>query len=174
MAGLAIRNSVAGDIAAIDRLYPAAFPDDELRPLVTTLLHDTPDVLSLVAVAGAALIGHVAFTSCRVTGDRRAVALLAPLAVAPGWQQRGVGSALVRAGLDRLRADGIVQVFVLGDPGYYRRFGFVMERSVTPPCPVPDAWRDAWQSVRLHDAGPVLHGTLIVPPVWTDPALWAP
>jgi putative acetyltransferase len=172
VSGFEIRDGGADDLAGIEPLYADAFPDEELRPLVRALLQDTPGVLSLVAAEGAALIGHVAFTSCCVKGET--VSLLGPLAVTPAWQRRGVGSALVRAGLERLRSSGISQVFVLGDPAYYRRFGFAAERAVVPPCPIPKDWQDAWQSFSLKDAAPKLRGTLTVPPAWNDPALWLP
>lgn len=169
-----IREGGLNDFATIERLYPDAFPHEELRPLVRRLLQETPDVLSLVAIAESALIGHVVFTSCSVTDGSGAVALLGPLAVATAWQKQGVGGALVRAGLDRLRSADFEQVYVLGDPAYYGRLGFEAERSVAPPFPIPGEWREAWQSITLRNAAPRLRGTLSVPPAWNEPALWAP
>jgi putative acetyltransferase len=171
--GFEIRESTARDGAAIDKLYPEVFPDEDLRPLVKSLLRDTPGVLSLVAVGGGAVIGHVAFTRCAVGDGSGAAALLGPLAVAPAWQGRGVGSALVRTGFERLHAGGFDQVFVLGDPAYYRRFGFEADTAVAPPHPVPDEWRTAWQSVKLHRDAPTRQATLRVPKAWDEPALWA-
>jgi putative acetyltransferase len=170
------RESRPADRAALDRLYAAAFPEEELRPLVRALLQDTPGVLSLVAADAdtGRLVGHVALTPCRLApGDGR-VALLGPLAVTPDRQRRGVGRALVAAGLARLRADGAVRVFVLGDPDYYRHFGFAPERAVAPPYPLPAAWRDAWQALALAQSPAPLQGTLSVPAAWADPAYWAP
>ena len=172
MTGFEIRGGTASDFGKIERLYPDAFPEEDLGPIVRALLQETPGTLSLVAVAGSELVGHIVFTSCRV-GDAP-VALLGPLAVATAWQRRGAGSALVREGLERLRAAGVSQVFVLGDPTYYRRFGFAPERSVATPCPIPEDWRDAWQSLSSKADTPKLRGTLTVPPAWADPALWAP
>jgi putative acetyltransferase len=169
-----IREGALNDFAKIERLYPDAFPTEELRPLVRALLQNTPNVFSLVALAGSALIGHIVFTPCGVTGGSGAVALLGPLAVATAWQKRGIGSALVQAGLDRLRSADFDQVFVLGDPAYYRRFGFEAERSVAPPFPLPDDWREAWQSITLRSTASKLRGTLSVPQAWNEPTLWAP
>jgi putative acetyltransferase len=183
-AGIEIRDTRPDDLAAIERLYADAFPDEELRPLVRTLLQETPGVLSLAATAetdaeteaaagaGPALVGHVAVTPCAVRGAAARAALLGPLAVAPARQRSGIGRALVDAGLDRLRGAGVARVFVLGDPGYYRRFGFAPERAVTPPYPLPGAWGDGWQSLALAPAP--LHGALEVPPAWAEPAYWAP
>jgi putative acetyltransferase len=169
-----IREGVLSDFAKIEGLYPVAFPNEDLRPVVRALLQDTPDVLSLVAIAESALIGHVAFTPCSVTGGHDAVVLLGPLAVATAWQKRDIGSALVRAGLDWLRSAEFDQVFVLSDPAYYARLGFEAERSVAPPFPLPEEWREAWQSIALRSTAPRLRGTLSVPRAWNEPNLWAP
>ena len=169
-----IREGVLSDFAEIEPLYADAFPNEQLRPLVRALLQDTPSVLSLVAIAGSVLIGHIVFTRCSMAGGSDGVALLGPLAVAPTWQKRGVGSALVRAGLDRLRSADLDRVFVLGDPAYYSRFGFEAERSVVPPFRLPEEWRAAWQSISLRSTASRLQGTLSVPPAWNEPTLWAP
>ena len=174
MDNLDIFEGVSGDFTQIDRLYPDAFPNEELRPLVKALLKDTPGVLSLVARAASALIGHVIFTPCGVTGSGNTDALLGPLAVATAWQKRGVGTVLVRAGLDRLRSAAFDRVFVLGDPAYYGRFGFDAEQLVAPPFPIPEEWRDAWQSIALRSPAPRIRGTLSVPRAWNEPSLWAP
>jgi len=126
-----------------------------------------------VALAAGAVAGHVVFARCAVGDDPEPVALLGPLAVAPAHQGRGLGSGLVRAGLDRMRGAGVARIFVLGDPAYYGRHGFAAERRVVPPYPLPEAWRDAWQSVRLDGAPPAPPGTLRVPVPWRRPALWA-
>ncbi len=174
MSAAAIRESAAGDGAALDRLYARAFPAEDLRPLVAALLGmDRRTVLSLVAGPPGAPTGHCVFTRCAVDDGPLDAALLGPLAVDPDRQGRGVGSALVRDGLDRLRAAGTARVFVLGDPRYYGRFEFAPEPAVSPPCPIPDAWRPAWQSLALAEGAPPV-GPLAVPEVWRDPALWAP
>lgn len=168
-----IRESLPGDLAAIEALYPDAFPDEDMLPLVRQLLRDTPGILSLVAIIDASLVGHVIFTPCGVgAGDHRA-ALLAPLAVAGKWQRRGIGSAIVRAGLQRLASAGVSHVYVLGDPAYYGRFGFAPEADVAPPYPLPAEWRGAWRSKSLAGAE-TLRGRLALPPVWLRPELWAP
>jgi putative acetyltransferase len=174
MDGVDIRESSDSETAEIERLYAAAFPEEDLRPLVRNLLKDTPGVRSLVAAGRSGLFGHIVFTPCRVTGADAAVALLGPLAVDAVWRQRGVGGALVRTGLDRLRQAGVGRVLVLGDPAYYGRFGFEREDALAPPFALPTAWRDAWQSTGLTDDALPHDGRLIVPPAWNDPKLWAP
>ncbi|MCG8440463.1 MAG: N-acetyltransferase [Caulobacterales bacterium] len=171
---LQIAESGAGDLAAIERLYPDAFPGEDLLPLVRGLLADPSRPLSLVAKSDGELIGHGAFTTCRVDSAPQKVALLGPLAVAADAQGRGVGAALVRAGLERLKSAGFARVFVLGDPAYYERFGFKAETSVAPPYPLPSEWLGAWRSVRLQDTAPHPKGTLQVPEIWDRRSLWLP
>ena len=165
-----VRSSTSADDAFIESLYPAAFPDEDLVPLVRELVA-RPDVLSLVATIEGAIVGHVAFTMCGIHRTDVTAALLGPLAVSPESQRQGVGSLLVRRGMERLPDVNVV--LVLGDPAYYGRFGFTPERSIETPFPIPVAWRDAWQSLRQRDAVDCA-GKLVVPGPWNEPALWAP
>jgi putative acetyltransferase len=169
-----VRESLPNDIASIETLYPDAFPDEDLLPLVRELLSKDPIVLSLIGLADRALVGHVIFTACSIAGRTDQVALLGPLAVAPNWQRQGIGGALIRKGFQRLKSDGVTQVYVLGDPAYYGRFGFERENSVRPPYPLPEEWSGAWQSISLCGAKQPLHGELSLPQAWLQPALWAP
>ena len=171
---IAIRESLPSDLASIEKLYSDAFPDEDLLPLVIELLQEAPIVLSLVAMIGASLAGHVIFTRCSIAGNTDKVALLGPLAVAPAWQRQGIGSAIVRSGLQRLKNAGVTQVYVLGDPAYYGRLDFVPEDGVAPPYPLPEEWRGAWQTISLRSAGPPRRGKLSVPQPWLQPGLWAP
>ena len=175
MEKLEVRESRPDDLPAVEALYPDAFPDEDLLPLVKDLLRETPPVLSLVATIDRRLVGHVVFTPCHVRGAPGTKhALLAPLAVATARQRQGVGRALVSAGLQALEKSGVGQVFVLSDPAYYARLGFTAEADVTPPYPLPDAYAGAWQSIALGDRTPRSHGTLVVSPTWQQPALWGP
>ena len=169
-----IRNSRTDDWAALESLYPQAFPDEDLLPLLRDLLHDAVNVISLVATIAAEPAGHVIFTRCGVVGDGVTVALLGPLAVAPAQQKQGVGSALVRAGLGRLEDEDVALVCVLGDPAYYGRFGFRTESSLEPPYPLPAEWQSAWQSRCIATGATPCTGKLDVPGPWRKPELWAP
>ena len=171
-----IRDSAPGDWPMIEALYRAAFPNEDLLPLVHALLREPATVLSLAATIGPALAGHAMFTACALTGSDDRAALLGPLAVIPRWQRRGVGSALVSAGLNRLRRDRITRVYVLGDPAYYGRFGFCRagDTGAGPPYPLPAPWRSAWQSLALDRTAPASRGALRVPRPWRSPALWRP
>lgn len=172
--GELIREGTASDFPALETLYPLAFPDEDLLPLLRELFAGDFELLSLVAEADGAVIGHVLFTLARVGGSDSKVAMLAPLAVAPDRQKQGIGSALVRNAFDRLTGDRVSHVYVLGDPAYYGRFGFVPEPNVLTPRPIPEEWRDAWQSKGLSSGAPALSGPLVLPDPWNAPELWAP
>lgn len=168
-----LRPGRADDFAALERLYPRAFPDEDLLPLLRDLLNGQAPVLSLVAEQGGQIVGHVAFTECGVEGQPGQVAMLAPLAVAPEVQRTGIGSALVREGLHRVTEQGAVRALVLGDPAYYGRFGFQAETGIAPPYTLPDEWVAAWQGLVLDPDSPALHGVLDVPQAWKCPGLWS-
>lgn len=157
---------------ALRTLYAAAFPGEDLFPLVDALLAEgQPAVLSLAAFVGDDLAGHVLFTRGSVAGHHGQVALLGPLGVVPSRQKQGIGKALIGDGLERLARDGVRQVHVLGDPAYYGRIGFAAHAGVAPPFPLPGHWAPAWQMRTLRDAAPAT-GTLSLPDPWMDPALW--
>ena len=171
---VAIRDVEQADGPAIDSLYPKAFPDEELLPLVRALSKPGTRAIPLVGVVDSQVAGHVIFTLCGISGDELRAALLAPLAVAPEWQRQGVGTALVTAGLERMKEEGVSIVCVLGDPAYYGRFGFESEALIEPPYPLPPEWAGAWQSCYIDDALRGSKGSMRVPSEWQDRALWAP
>jgi len=167
-----IREGEPRDVPLIEALYPQAFPEEDLLPLVKELLEEASTVYSLVAIVGGVLVGHVIFTTCEIAGNTDKVALLGPLAVAPAHQRQGIGSVMVNAGLARMKNAGMDCVLVLGDPAYYGRFGFEPDDGVTPPYPLPDEWHDAWQSRSLSQEKKPIHGKLIVTQPWRQKALW--
>lgn len=169
-----IRDSGPSDLAALESMYPQAFPDEDLVPLIRELLREKVDTLSLVATIESSLVGHVLFTRGRLADSEDAVALLGPLAVSPDRQRFGIGSALVREGLDRLQREGVQQVLVLGDPAYYGRFGFTTESSVLTPYELPAEWATAWQSLTLGSNRAPGSGKLMLPEPWMRQELWSP
>jgi putative acetyltransferase len=116
-----VRDEQTADIAAIRALVTAAFGQPLEALLVDRLRADGDAVLSLVAVEDGELIGHVLLS--RLTARFPALAL-APVAVLPARQGTGIGGRLIRAALARAAEAGWQAVFVLGEPAYYRRFGF--------------------------------------------------
>jgi len=169
-----IRESMQADVAAIESLYPEVFPDEDLLPLVRDLLRDAAIAISLVGAIDLQIAGHAIFTKCGVVGSGIRAALLGPLAVAPAWQRQGIGSAIVRAGIQRLKDSDVNLVCVLGDPAFYGRLGFVPQTHIEPPYRLPAEWQGAWQSQYLDDTPVPCNGKLTVPPQWQQPALWAP
>ncbi len=167
-----VRESTRNDLPALESLYPAAFREEDLLPLVRQLVAERPDVNSIVAEADGGVVAHAAFSDCGVDGRAARVALLGPAAVSPDWQRRGLGGKLIRSGIERTIEAGFARVMVLGDPGYYRRFGFEADTEVKPPYELPEKWRTAWQSIRLSDAN--VAGTLMVPEPWRPKELWLP
>jgi len=121
-----IRPEQPGDAAAVRHVNERAFPTSIEADIVDALRVSCPDRLSLVAVDEGRVVGHILFSPAvlnTTAGELRGMAL-APMAVLPERQNRGVGSDLVRAGLGILRQRGCPFVIVLGHPAYYPRFGF--------------------------------------------------
>jgi putative acetyltransferase len=160
-----IRRESARDAEAIDAVTAAAFarpgtpgPSAEVR-LVRELRADPAwlPTLSLVAVTtGDEVTGHVLCTRGHV--GAAPVLGLGPLSVRPDWQRRGVGSALMHAVLGAADALDEPLVALLGDPGYYRRFGFQLsqEYRIVPPRP---EWRAHFQVRPLAGYRPEIRGT---------------
>lgn len=104
-------------------------------------LRGSPDSISLVATIGDRVVGHILFTPITIEPAARVrVAGLAPMAVRPENQRSGLGSQLVRAGLDHCRQHGYAAVVVVGHPEFYPRFGFMRAGAKGLRCefPVPD------------------------------------
>ena len=169
-----LRKSLPTDWDDLEELYSAAFPDEDLVPLLRGLLIEENGVFSFVAICDGMLVGHIVFTMCGIAGRGEKVGLLGPLAVSPLVQRQGIGSALIEGGLNRLKSEGASQVQVLGDPAYYSRLGFRPDVSVAPPYDLPLEWQTAWQSFSLVDVESGFSGTLLVPTPWREPTLWAP
>jgi putative acetyltransferase len=118
-----IRPEQPGDAAAVRSVHEAAFPGHDEARLVDALRAAGRMVVSLVAEDNGRIVGHVAFSPVTVEGASDGVGL-APVAVIPTAQRGGIGSRLIRSGLDICRQNGFGFVVVLGAPAYYGRFGF--------------------------------------------------
>jgi putative acetyltransferase len=129
-----IRPERPEDAACVRALLDAAFGGDTESKVVEQLRADGDFVLSLVAENGKGIVGYAGFPRLVLRLDERNVPVsgLAPVGVSPPLQRRGIGGALIRDGLARLKDRAERLVFVLGDPAYYGRFGFtVMEGFVS-------------------------------------------
>lgn len=138
MSDYTIRPEAPGDAAAIHDLVeqafaPMPFSEGDEQDLVDQLRADGDLTLSLVAVdARGAIIGHIGFSP--VTIDHAACGWfqMAPVSVCPARQLQGIGSALIEAGLARLREQGAMGAAVVGNPVYYERFGFMVIDGLAP------------------------------------------
>ena len=121
-----IRPERREDIPGVRHVNQAAFDEAAEASLVDALRQHADPVVSLVALDEDAVVGHILFSPVTLLphGDRQIMGL-APMAVLPERQRRGIGSALVRTGLDECRRFGFDAVVVLGHADYYPRFGFM-------------------------------------------------
>jgi len=170
-----IRAEEPADFAAIAEVNRLAFCGEGEAALVAKL-RDWPGFipeLALVAVKGGKIVGHILISPVEIApegGAARAVPVLslAPMAVLPELQNRGIGSALVRRGLDEARRLGHRIVVVVGHPHYYPRFGFepARPRGLEAPFPVPD---EAFLVLELvPGALRGVRGTVVYPPAFDE------
>jgi putative acetyltransferase len=133
-----IRPAAPEDAAGIRQVHLGAFPTAAEADLVQELERAGDAVVSIVA-EDEGIVGHVLFSRMEVLADGRPLAALglAPVAVVQSRQSEGIGGALIEAGLSRADELGTDIVFLLGEPGYYRRFGF--EASAAEPFASPYA-----------------------------------
>ena len=135
-----IRDEHPADIAAIHSVTTAAFAgkpySSQTEARIVDALRDAGVLtLSLVAVRGTEVIGHVAFSPVLIAGEARGWYGLGPVSVLPELQGLGIGAALIKGGLDRLKRLDAKGCVLLGDPGYYGRFGFAADPGLTYPGP---------------------------------------
>ena len=120
-----IRTEAPEDIDATRTVNENAFPTRLEAELVDTLRQLAHPIVSLVAVTGGRVTGHILFTPVTLLSHPATLLMgLGPMAVMPTHQRRGVGSGLVWMGLEECRRLGAAAVVVLGHPDYYPRFGF--------------------------------------------------
>lgn len=149
------------DVESIRRVNILAFANHpfsrQTEHLIVEALRaaDALDI-SLVADLDGSVVGHIAFSKARIGGESPGWYLLGPVAVLPEFQGRGIGRALVEAGLDALRSRGAGGCVLVGDPAFYTRFGFEQVPGVT--CAgVPDAYVLCLRLAGPMPSGPAAH-----------------
>jgi putative acetyltransferase len=121
-----IRPETLGDVVAIRIVEEVAFGRPDEARLIDDLRAAGDCVFSLVAVDDDTVVGHVLFSQMKAPFPALA---LGPVAVQPEYRRKGIGSRLIREGIARSEAAGWAGIFVLGDPAFYRRFGFGVARA---------------------------------------------
>jgi len=179
---LIIRTAKESDRNEILNIHKRAF-GKEKGPVISKLVDDLLDdetarpILSLVAVNDDKLIGHILYTKVRITQTESPVSaqILAPLAVLPEFQKRGIGQKLINEGLKRLKASGTELVFVLGHPTYYPRCGFAPagKQGFEAPYPIPEEHSAAWMVQALNgDALRNINGKVECSRALNEPQHW--
>lgn len=138
-----IRPETPADLAGIRAVNLAAFADHphsrQTEHLIVEALRDAGALaVSLVAEENGKVAGHIAFSVAPVDDLDQGWYLLGPVAVLPGLQRQGLGSALVRAGLEALRALGAQGCALVGDPAFYTRLGFRQAARLAYPGVPPE------------------------------------
>lgn len=138
------------DLGSIKKIIESAFSEEEntlIFELASSLLSEktNPPIISHVAIVNDHLVGYVSYSpiflnvDCNLSGY-----ILSPLAVSKEYQSKGIGTALIRTGIEILSNQLIDFLLVYGDPSYYQKFGFREElgRSFLPPFPLkyPSGW----------------------------------
>jgi putative acetyltransferase len=145
-----IRSELAADRMAVRAVHQAAFDRDGEGNLVDVLRERAAPLVSLVADDSGSIVGHILFSPVTLSGHPDAKIMgLAPMAALPARQREGIGSALVRAGLDTCGPLGVDAVVVVGHPEYYPRFGFLPASQFGLSCEydVPD---DVFMALELR------------------------
>lgn len=165
-----IREEVPADHAAVRRVHEAAFGDHGVKVAdLNEALRETGG-LSLVAEVDGAVVGHVMFSTSLLDAPRKLVEVpvLSPIGVLPALHGNGIGSALIRRGLEMLDEQGAPLVFLEGDPGFYSRVGFKAGGDLgfrKPSLRIPDG---AFQVYPLAAYEDWLTGTLVYSPIFWE------
>lgn len=175
-----IRKSDDSENRDVFAVEVAAFGSDVEANLVMDLLTDpsAKPCLSLLAFESDNAVGHILFTKVFLEPDvALSATILAPMAVLPEYQGRGIGGKLIEEGCSMLAGAGVDLVFVLGYPDYYSRFGFepAGKQGFDAPYPIPEKDADAWMVkaltpgvLRPRKAKVVCADTLMKPEYWRE------
>ena len=160
MNNIQIRETNPNDFNHIMEVEKQAFGYDKEAKLVAELLTDTSaePIISLIAFHNQEAVGHILFTRAYFAEqtEQPMMHILAPLAVKPKYQNRGIGGLLIKTGLQILQSRGSNLVFVLGHKEYYPKYGFIPNANrlgYPAPYPMPEEYSDYWMVQPLGDKG---------------------
>lgn len=177
---MTIRTATSLDQETIYSVHWSAFPEGEreiVSDLAVNLLLEetTPPILSLVAETTGIMVGHVAFSPVTLDNSQNNIQgyILAPLGVKPDCQNLGIGSQLVKRGIQQLSTMGVDILLVYGDPKYYGRFGFSADIAECYIPPYELQYPFGWQGIALSGRG-MQPSSIQIACVnsLSDPALW--
>lgn len=162
MADVYIRETRDADLKDILFVEREAFNSNKEADLTKDMLadHSAKPALSLIAYIGEQPVGYILFTKAHFSNNSKvAISCLAPLAVIPKFQKRGIWGSLVKRGLELLSKAHVGLVFVLGHPEYYPRYGFTPagKRGFEAPYPIPEEHANAWM---VHTLRPGVVGSV--------------
>lgn len=174
-----IRIATSLDRDDVREVYLCAFPNGEkgiVSKLAVNLLlvETTPQIISMVAETGGAVVGHIAFSPVTITDNENLQgSILAPLGVKPDYQNRRIGSQLINSGVQLLLKKGVNILFVYGDPNYYSRFGFSTDTADLYIPPYRLQYSYGWQAITLNECNN-LKSSVKISCVTSlcDPKLW--
>ncbi|WNY27954.1 hypothetical protein MmiEs2_01330 [Methanimicrococcus stummii] len=176
---ISIRETVSEDFQTIMEIHETAFGHDKEAKLTAALLNDksAAPVVSLIAFEEETAVGHILFTRASFeNGANLMMHILAPLAVVPSSQKKGVGESLIRSGLQKLQELDSELVFVLGHKEYYPKFGFepCAEKAGYPaPYPIPEIHQEYWMMQSVSKSGkPYLKGKIKCADALDKPEHW--
>ena len=180
---LDIRETLDSDLQEVLAIHKLAFGQtdevEHIQKLVQDLLSDesAKPYLSLLALEDDIPVGHVLFTNVRIENSTKPVpsSILAPFAVIPEAQRKGVGRRLIKEGARILSERGVCLVFVLGDPDIYNRYGFepAWRHRLIAPYPQPKQWKDAWMVMELKpDTLSMVQGNVVCATTLDKPEYW--
>ncbi len=139
---MSVRRAKPEDSKQISKIYQKAFDTDAEAKLVESLRESGVPSVSLVYEDGNDIVGHILFTQVDLVGGDSEIKIagLGPMGVLPRDQYNGIGSSLVKAGLDECKTDGYGAAVVLGYTSFYPKFGFVpsVEFGITTTFNVPE------------------------------------
>jgi putative acetyltransferase len=132
-----IRDTTPRDHAAIRAVLTHAFPANDEAHLVEQLRADGDALVEMVEASDIAIQGHILYSPLAIERDGVTVraAALAPVAVLPAFQSKGIGGELIRAGNARCAELGLEAIVVLGHADYYPRFGFSAQTAESLQAP---------------------------------------
>jgi len=157
---ITIQKSDIQTLNDVQTVEEAAFGGPKEAELSLNLLNDesAQPAISLLAYSNNIPVGHILFTKATLQNSKSPLMyILAPLAVIPEFQNKGIGGLLIRKGLEILQEMKCELVFVLGHISYYPKHGFInnaLKLGFSAPYPIPEEVKDAWMVQELN------HGTL--------------